>query len=332
MTGSSRDERAEPSAARNVSAVLLAAALGIVPLAAPLPGLLLHLFTPAPVLWLVWRGERRAALGAGAAVVAAAGLLGGGVYLVQVAEFVAPMALVLARAVAGGWSAGRAVLVATLATLAVGLVGLLSQGDDPIAVARRQAEEAARMLAEVARRDVGETVDPAPVAAWLLRIQPALALVVVGTVAWLNLAVIRRIATGWAALDLGPAAEEGVRRPPFDAWFEWRAPEPLVFVLILGGLLLLPGREAFTAIGLNLLIVVGLIYIWQGLAVVGFVFRVRRVPLPLRGAGYALAALQPVLAVMVGVLGLADLWVDFRGRARRAAGGAADDGSGGQGT
>ncbi len=322
MTGS-QDPRAPRSARRTAVAVLLAAALGVAPLVAPLPGLLLHLFTPAPILWLVFRGERRAAALAGAAVLGA-GLLGGPGYLVQVVEFIAPMALVLVRAASGGWSVSRAVLVAAAATVAVGLVGLLSQGGHPVEEAREQARQAGEMLAGVLSRDAEQSVDAEALARWLFRLQPALVLTVVATFAWLNLAVVRRLGLGWAPLDLG-AGNEVAARPPFDSWYEWRAPEPLVFVLILGGLALLPGHEVTTAIGLNVLIVVGLVYVWQGLAVVGFAFRVRRVPMPLRGAGYALAVLQPALAVMVGVLGLADLWADFRGRARRAAGRATDD-------
>ncbi len=326
MTGG-RDQRAEPSAGPTRAAVLLAAALGFAPVVAPLPGLLLHLFTPAPILWLVWRGERAAAAVAGAVVVIGAAVLGGPDYLTQVVEFVVPMALVLARGIAGGWPVSRTVLAGTLATVAVGLVGLLSQGGHPIEAAREQARQAGEMFAAMMARGAWREADAAAVSAWLFRIQPALVLTVVGGVAWLNLALVRRVGVGWAPLDLG--GETRTARPPLDAWYDWRAPEPVVFVLILGGLALLPGHAVSTAIGLNLLIVVGLLYIWQGLAVVGFVFRVRRVPLMLRGAGYALAALQPAVIAMVGVLGLADLWVDFRGRARRGAGRATRDADGG---
>ena len=323
MTGSQDQRASSRSGGRTAGAVLLAAALGGAPLVASLPGLLAHLFTPAPIVWLVWRGERRGAALAGAGVLGAS-LLGGPAYLAQVVEFIAPMTLALVRAVSSRWSVSRALLVATTATVAVGIVGLVSQGGNPVEAAREQARQAGEMLAAVLAREAGEAVDAAAVARWLFRLQPALVLTVVATVAWLNLAIVRRVALGWAPVDLGAAASNE-DEPPFDAWYEWRAPEPLVFVLILGGLALLPGHEVATAVGLNVLIVVGLVYLWQGLAVVGFVFRVRRVPMPFRGAGYALVALHPAVAALVGAFGLADLWVDFRRRARRAAGRATDD-------
>lgn len=106
-------------------------------------------------------------------------------------------------------------------------------------------------------------------------------------------------------------------QPPLDDWSRWAAPEPLVFVLVLGGAVLLLGMPAATTLGLNLLLVVGVVYFLQGLAIVGFFFRAKRVPLVLRVAGYLLIGAQQLLALVVAAVGLADLWVDFRRRALR---------------
>ncbi len=72
--------------------------------------------------------------------------------------------------------------------------------------------------------------------------------------------------------------------------------------------------DVIDSVGLNILIVCCLIYLLQGLAIVGFFFRRKRVPLLLRWLFYVLIAVQQYMVILVIAFGLFDIWVDFRKR------------------
>jgi uncharacterized protein YybS (DUF2232 family) len=271
----------------------------------PFGGAILRVFAPLPLLWLVARGARRAAVVAAAGALAVPAAVGGPDAALAVAVPLVPLTGILAFGLVGRWSVDRTTVGAVAGTILAGGLVLAARGVAPEEAARA----AAQALGEAVRSALtsggaARPADPAVVAATFLRMLPALLVVQTAAAAWLNLLGLRRIV--------------GAGAPPLDDWSAWRTPEPLVFVLIAGGAALLPGVPALTTVGLNLLAAVGFVYLLQGLAIIGFFFRARRVPLALRVAGYALIGPQVVLLALVGVLGLADLWIDFR---RRAGGG-----------
>jgi uncharacterized protein YybS (DUF2232 family) len=92
---------------------------------------------------------------------------------------------------------------------------------------------------------------------------------------------------------------------------EWKAPEPLVWVLIAAGFSLVAPEGYWTIIAVNLLIVLLPIYFLQGLAVMGVFMNRRNVPPIVKGLIYCLLLLNP-LPMMVATLGLFDIWADFR--------------------
>ena len=89
-------------------------------------------------------------------------------------------------------------------------------------------------------------------------------------------------------------------------------PDHLVWGVVVGGILLASREHTAGMIGLNLLIVLGVFYAIQGLAVLRHLFQKARVPRPLQGVSFGLFALQPLLLVAAACLGLFDLWMDFR--------------------
>jgi uncharacterized protein YybS (DUF2232 family) len=94
---------------------------------------------------------------------------------------------------------------------------------------------------------------------------------------------------------------------------EWRAPEPLVWCLIVSGFaLFLPEDWGFQPPALNLFLISSFLYFFQGLAIVAYYFHHKHVPLLLRGLGYALIVIEQIFALLVVGLGLFDLWGDFR--------------------
>jgi uncharacterized protein YybS (DUF2232 family) len=111
--------------------------------------------------------------------------------------------------------------------------------------------------------------------------------------------------------------------PEYGPLVRWRAPEALVWLLIgCGLLLLLPARDV-KILGLNGLLVLMVIYFFQGIAIVAFFFERRRFPRPLRVLLYSLLALQQVLLLLVVALGLFDMWLNFRKLDHQSGGAAA---------
>jgi uncharacterized protein YybS (DUF2232 family) len=106
----------------------------------------------------------------------------------------------------------------------------------------------------------------------------------------------------------------GVAFPDFGDLAAWKAPERLVWILIAAGGMVFVPMEGVTVVGMNLLIICGLIYLFQGLAIAAFFFRQKRVPMIFRWLFYGLLLIQQYMLIIVIAFGLFDMWVDFRKR------------------
>ncbi|MFP4452223.1 MAG: YybS family protein [Desulfosalsimonas sp.] len=135
----------------------------------------------------------------------------------------------------------------------------------------------------------------------LMRMMPAMAISGLMFSAWANLLLARIV---FPAMQIG--------RTGFGRLNRWKAPDALVWVVIGCGLLILAAKEPVSFIGINGLIILMMIYLFQGLAVVSFYFETRRVPMFLRIMIYAFFAIQHVFALLVIGLGFFDTWADFR--------------------
>ncbi|BCG46716.1 hypothetical protein GEOBRER4_n1525 [Citrifermentans bremense] len=134
----------------------------------------------------------------------------------------------------------------------------------------------------------------------VLTIYPALVTVSLALVACMNLSVLARIAAR-------------VRLPLYVGDFKkYRNPEPLVWLLIASGFGMLAPSTPVYLVSLNVLIVVGALYSVQGFAVVSHYFRRFQVPMFIRLLSALLLVLQPFMVLVVAVLGVFDLWGDFR--------------------
>lgn len=112
-------------------------------------------------------------------------------------------------------------------------------------------------------------------------------------------------------LGLSLAARSRYRIPgiPFD---QWKVPEVWIWGLIFSGAGVLFAKGSLATAALNLLVVMLALYFLQGLAIVKYFFRTRRVSAPLRTLGYILLATLNPLPVLVAGIGVFDLWIDFR--------------------
>jgi uncharacterized protein YybS (DUF2232 family) len=142
-------------------------------------------------------------------------------------------------------------------------------------------------------------VAPAQMEALLQRLLPGLLVTNLGLVAWLNVVLSRQMIflLGWGEAD-----------PPL---YHWAVPEWLIFVLLGAGFLLLVPVAGARFFGLNLLMVVAVLYFCQGVAVVATWFHRLGLPRLLRMIGYPLLFLNPFFFLII-TLGLLDLWLDFR--------------------
>ncbi len=139
------------------------------------------------------------------------------------------------------------------------------------------------------------------IAALLTRISPAIFLVSTGLIIWLNILAARFL-----------FRRNGLYYPDFGDLTCWKAPEKMVWLLIgTGGMLFIP-LDAVRYAGLNLLIICLFVYLCAGLSIIGYFFKIKRVSIFFKILFYVLILIQQYLLPFVMVLGLFDLWADFR--------------------
>lgn len=139
------------------------------------------------------------------------------------------------------------------------------------------------------------------IAVLLTNIFPAIIVVGTSLMIWLNLLAAQFL-----------FQKHGMYYPDFGDLTCWKAPERMVWLLIAtGGMLLIP-LPAVEYSGMNLLIISLFVYLCAGLSIIGYVFKVKRVPIFFKVLFYALILIQQYLLLFVVVLGLFDLWADFR--------------------
>ncbi len=143
-------------------------------------------------------------------------------------------------------------------------------------------------------------LDRAELGRFIFRITPALLLINALGVALLNYAGLRVLGLGSAGAD---------EDKPL-LW--WEVPQWLVFVLIAAGFLLLLPLPAGQTVGLNLLLVLLPLYFLQGLAILAFGLLRLQVPRLFRWLTYLTLLLVKPATIAVILLGLTDLWLDYR--------------------
>ena len=97
-----------------------------------------------------------------------------------------------------------------------------------------------------------------------------------------------------------------------DDFATYKNPELLVWLLILCGFTLLLPQSPVTTPALNMLLVITMLYFFQGMAVVSAMIKKHSVPSLLRIVLYTMLIIQPYLLALVAGIGIFDLWVDFR--------------------
>jgi len=135
----------------------------------------------------------------------------------------------------------------------------------------------------------------------LVTIIPALVSASTLFVTWISILLARPVLTSRSLVypDFGPLKL-------------WKAPEYLVWAVIGCGLSLFLPLSALKIIGLNGLLILLMVYFFQGIAIVSFYFDKKRLPRFVRVFLYTLIGLQQLILLAVIGLGFFDLWINFR--------------------
>jgi uncharacterized protein YybS (DUF2232 family) len=135
---------------------------------------------------------------------------------------------------------------------------------------------------------------------FITRIYPALIVVALGAVTGINLLLIRRRAARFLiTLEFG-------------RFSSFRNPDHLIWVVIAAGFSLLLENRIVEQTAMNLLVVILPLYFMQGMAVVLAIFDRYSVSSFMRTLFYLFMVLFQFLAIAVTVMGIFDMWGDFR--------------------
>lgn len=135
----------------------------------------------------------------------------------------------------------------------------------------------------------------------LVRIIPAIVIISILFITWTSLLLAKPV------LKAGNLAA-----PDFGRLNHWKAPDYLVWVVITCGIMLLLPDKTIKIVGLNCLLVLMIIYFFEGIAIVSFYFEKKNFPRPLRIILYIIIAVQQMALLVVIGLGFFDVWLNFR--------------------
>ena len=135
----------------------------------------------------------------------------------------------------------------------------------------------------------------------LIRIIPAISVAFLMILSWLNLLAARAM---FQQLQLP--------FPNYGALNCWKSPDALVWGVIGSGSIMLFPSEALTILGSNILIILMVIYFFQGIAVMSFFFETKKVSRPIRTLLYSFIIIHQLTVILIVGIGLFDIWADFR--------------------
>jgi len=97
----------------------------------------------------------------------------------------------------------------------------------------------------------------------------------------------------------------------------WKLPDALVWLVIIFGSAALFTKGFYYKVGLNGIYVIGAFYLIQGLAVIHFMIKRMGMPWFIKTIFYVLILIQWYGLLIVTLIGLADVWFDFRSKLQK---------------
>lgn len=278
----------------------------------PLAGTFFGIFTPMPTVLFLYRWG--SPLGFWVPGIAAlVGLLALSLLsMVEAAPFFVGLlgvGLVMGWGMRSRWSVEKTVALAGiflfgLGTVAFWLISMEIEGG----LVRHMEESLGQTISAVLQQYAASSPETRILEQSLLdfvptavRLMPGVAASSILVVCWLNLFVALRY-----------CRLHGLPMPLWERWTAWKAPEMLVWGVIAAGFMILLPVRSLSLLGMNVSMVLGTVYLFQGLAVTSHYFERWRLPRILRAVLYGFFLLQMPATLGMILLGLADVWIDFR--------------------
>ena len=99
---------------------------------------------------------------------------------------------------------------------------------------------------------------------------------------------------------------------PWESYQLWQLPEKIIWTAIGAGLCVLMPIQIVRMIGINVLVLLSMIYCFQGMSIAVFFMNKWKVPLLLRSFFYVMVIFQSFGTILLLILGIGDIWFDFR--------------------
>jgi uncharacterized protein YybS (DUF2232 family) len=285
----------------------------------PVVGFFSGVLTPAPTALAVIRwGFPNAWLVPGCSAVIGAVVL----YLLSLSDSIPYLLVLIGLGALMGygfrsqWSSEKIVGLCSL--LVVGMAGVflvLALIETKGELVRQIEQDLQNVISATLKQIGGSSPDTGELESRLLATVPLIVRIIPGVlisctlgICWFNLLICRRYCRA-----------AGAEFCVLEDLTLWKAPEFMVWFVIAGGLMLLLPVGGLKVPGFNLLIVMGTIFFLQGLAIVAFYFERWKSPFYVKGLVYTVLFLQQFASMAVAILGLFDVWFDFRRLTKRPA-------------
>jgi uncharacterized protein YybS (DUF2232 family) len=275
----------------------------------PIGGTLLMLLTPQPGLRLYQSFGKAPVIALVAVVSVVVGAIVGPSGAALYAVTFALLTLLLPTLLEREWTIEATVGVAVL-VVAVAVVALALSSAPPaelLAAVQTSLEEVRERAIDVYGRagltaDVLQQLDDGSrrILGLVLRVTPALLLVSIAVSVLLNLDLLRR-----------RQRAEG-RVLVFGDLTRWKCPPQLVWLFIASGYGMFLRGSAIESLSLNVFALLLAVYFCQGLVIAQFYMRRWHSPLWVNGLVYVFIFVEWLVATGVTLLGVFDLWADFR--------------------
>ncbi len=294
-----------------ITGILVTCALIVACAFVPILGLLGTAFLPVPIMVYRTRLGRQPAAIIAVASLALIGLLGGGLEVLFFG-LVLLVGFVLGELLPTGLSIEKTAAAACAAVAGGALAGLLLYGiltgTGPTEVVAEGARHNLELTVAL-YREMGVSEEQIR---FLEEAMPVIQTVLVGMLP--ALLVASTLVVVWVSLlSARPVFRRlGLEFPDYGPLDHWKAPEPLVWAAVGSGVLLLLPGFALKMLGLNGVIVLMIVYFFQGIAVVAFYLHKKQVPRLARIMIYFIIAVQQLVMLIVVAGGFFDTWFNFR--------------------
>ncbi len=286
----------------------------------PVLGIAISFFSPVPLVILSMRYGLRRGIGGSVAASLFVLLVGGPFQAFLFLFNSAAVAIAVGYLVGKGLKATEIIFYGTLVSLASKIaffgVSALLMGINPFEVNLKVVQDAVKSSIGIyqklgvsgeelstLRKNLSELVR------YLRIVLPAIIIVASAFDTFLTFVI-----SGWVLKRVG---ERFPSLPPFS---EWRFPRSVFWGLVAGvGFSILGGylsNPYLAHAGANLQLVFGFLFIIQGLSVIDFLMKRFNLPRAVRGLLIVILFIQPILSRIVMLIGMLDLFIDFRRKGR----------------